>query len=265
MEGLLKELVLHQGLAKVFETLGTQGFWRAMLQLLRQLAPIDTALVVEFYADASPKVIEEFTFGATGSASSPMPHYCKGLYLLDPFYRAACERPHRGLLRLDDVAPDQFRQSEYYQLYFSREVGQDEVQFLLSFDGGAVLSLSLGASLPFDMLAIGRLMCVQSWVLAAMQRHNHRCWSESQRPPSLLDRLDRTLDAFGSGRLSQREAEIARLALRGFSSKAIAQQLTISPETVKVHRRNLYNKLGIASHAELFNSFLAQCAEREGK
>jgi DNA-binding CsgD family transcriptional regulator len=60
----------------------------------------------------------------------------------------------------------------------------------------------------------------------------------------LLDSLD--------ARLTEREIETARLILQGFSSKAIAQRLGISPETVKVHRRNLYNKLQINGHAELF-------------
>lgn len=61
---------------------------------------------------------------------------------------------------------------------------------------------------------------------------------------TLLDRFD--------ARLTAREVETARLILQGFSSKAIAQQLSISPETVKVHRRNLYHKLNVSGHGELF-------------
>ncbi|MNY57893.1 Transcriptional regulatory protein UhpA [compost metagenome] len=60
----------------------------------------------------------------------------------------------------------------------------------------------------------------------------------------LLDRLD--------ARLTERERETAQLILQGFSSKAIAQCMGISPETVKVHRRNLYHKLNVSGHAELF-------------
>ncbi|MNQ98388.1 transcriptional regulator NarP [compost metagenome] len=44
--------------------------------------------------------------------------------------------------------------------------------------------------------------------------------------------------------------------LRGNSSKAIAKRLDISQETVKVHRRNLYSKLGVSSQSELFSLFL---------
>ncbi|MNG41601.1 Transcriptional regulatory protein UhpA [compost metagenome] len=59
------------------------------------------------------------------------------------------------------------------------------------------------------------------------------------------------LEGLGA-RLTGRESETAQLILQGFSSKAIAQRLAISPETVKVHRRNLYQKLNVSGHAELF-------------
>ena len=54
------------------------------------------------------------------------------------------------------------------------------------------------------------------------------------------------------GGLTVREIDTARLILQGFSSKAIAQRMNISPETVKVHRRNLYHKLNVTGHGELF-------------
>ncbi len=36
----------------------------------------------------------------------------------------------------------------------------------------------------------------------------------------------------------------------------MAERLAISPETIKVHRRHLYNKLDISSQPELFSLFL---------
>ena len=62
---------------------------------------------------------------------------------------------------------------------------------------------------------------------------------------------------FGTSRLSDREAEVARLILLGHSSKAIARMLGNSPETVKVFRKRIHTKLGLASSAELFSLFLA--------
>jgi DNA-binding CsgD family transcriptional regulator len=65
------------------------------------------------------------------------------------------------------------------------------------------------------------------------------------------------LTHFGTSRLSDREAEVARLILQGHSSKVIAQMLGISPETVKVFRKRIHTKLGLATSAELFSLFLA--------
>jgi DNA-binding CsgD family transcriptional regulator len=78
---------------------------------------------------------------------------------------------------------------------------------------------------------------------------------------SALD-LSELFDAFGRGSLTRREREVGALVLRGHSSEAIARQLKIAPGTVKIHRKNIYAKLGIASQAELFSLFLSALTER---
>jgi DNA-binding CsgD family transcriptional regulator len=56
--------------------------------------------------------------------------------------------------------------------------------------------------------------------------------------------------------LTSREAEIVELVLQGHSSESIGLTLGISTGTVKVHRRNVYRKLGISSQTQLLSVYL---------
>ena len=49
---------------------------------------------------------------------------------------------------------------------------------------------------------------------------------------------------------TRREAEILKLIAAGLTNREIADQLVISPETVKKHAGNIYGKLNVASRTE---------------
>ncbi|PDV97455.1 LuxR C-terminal-related transcriptional regulator [Candidatus Chloroploca asiatica] len=50
--------------------------------------------------------------------------------------------------------------------------------------------------------------------------------------------------------LSEREREVLRLIAEGLSNQELAVRLHLSPQTVKVHTRNIYSKLGVSSRTQ---------------
>ena len=51
------------------------------------------------------------------------------------------------------------------------------------------------------------------------------------------------------GGLTGREAEVLRLAARGLTTKAIADELFISPKTAGHHIQHVYSKIGVSTRA----------------
>ena len=62
--------------------------------------------------------------------------------------------------------------------------------------------------------------------------------------------MQKDLPMQATSELTEREREILRLIASGASNKDIALQLFISPNTVKVHLRNIFAKIGAASRTE---------------
>jgi DNA-binding CsgD family transcriptional regulator len=56
-------------------------------------------------------------------------------------------------------------------------------------------------------------------------------------------------------RLTERERQDARLVAQGFSSKEIAQQLSIAVHTVRRHSERIFKKLGVHSRAKLMADY----------
>jgi two-component system response regulator NreC len=74
-----------------------------------------------------------------------------------------------------------------------------------------------------------------------------------RRTGSALRTLDETPCGAGDplAQLSLREREVFDLVVRGFSTKAVAQELCISPKTVETHRAHINQKLSAHSSADL--------------
>lgn len=252
----LLDLAWHRAFGQLAERLDQPNFWRALADVLGEHMALGNWAVLMF-SDDRPRIFAESPY--EGEGPDPLFHdYVQGLYLLDPFYIANRERPASGLIRLAEVAPECFRETEYYRLYFTHNVVEDEVQFNVSLDGARTLCLSLGSRSRFEPQQVALLELVRPWVCALMRQ---RLFFEAgvSEPVALSNghrhaNLEEMMARLGVP-LTARELDVIQLVLSGCSNKETAAKLDISAETVKVHRRHVYAKLKVKSQSELFKIF----------
>ncbi|HET9889467.1 MAG TPA: LuxR C-terminal-related transcriptional regulator [Mycobacterium sp.] len=90
-------------------------------------------------------------------------------------------------------------------------------------------------------------ICVDAGALADAARMRHRLRELGiRRRVKSLDRPKRGWDS-----LTDAELHVVRLAAEGYTNRAIATTLFISPHTVNTHLRHVFDKLGIRSRVDL--------------
>ena len=93
--------------------------------------------------------------------------------------------------------------------------------------------------------ALRQVVAGNGYVDVALARHTSQSRSRgSSRPPV--------------ERLSEREAQVAKLLANGFVMKEIAVQLKVSPRTLESYRARAFQKLGLKSRADLVR-FAIRC------
>ena len=258
---LKRTLDWYPALADAIRELDGPRFAPALARALRQIAPFDYTVIFGYRGEDRPLDLHD-DFGPL-KRDIFVTVYQAGPYLLDPFFHASRNDVAPGLYRMRDLAPDRFYQSEYYRSYYKQTGLTEEIGFFLATGDGARVVISLmraGHSPAFNTREMAALHAVAPVVIAAAERHWSGLAQRFGNAPEALPAetaLREAFAAFGRHRLTHREGEVVAMVLRGHSSEAIAAALQIAPGTVKIHRKNIYAKLGIGSQAELFSMFLA--------
>ncbi len=242
-------------LAAVITHIGKSDFETQLVSSLKELLPIDNAVILYYTPQHSPRLV----YNDLPPANRPthIELFLKGAYLLDPCYQAGLSG-HKGFYRLQELAPSGFRSSEYFKNHFRHTGLLDECGYLLHLNGSLV-NISLGRDETHSRFSSSQrqlLSNLASLIESLYLQH----WQQSNHHPDngkeLQIQLFSALEHFGRSVLTEREAQIIQLFLHGHSTKSIAQKLGISPETVKLHRKHSYAKLDVASQAELFFLFI---------
>ena len=180
--------------------------------------------------------------------------YADGAYLLDPLSVVDEE----GVFTLREVAPDGFEESEYYRVFCLSAGFQDEACLLIRDAQYGLVSISLLRQVSERPFAAEDKAILKA-VFPVVKSIVNQCFNASSLPPeahTVKTQLDSALENFGASLLTDRECEIAQLLLKGHSLKSISQRLGNSDETIKSHKKHIYQKLDIGSQAELFHLFL---------
>jgi DNA-binding CsgD family transcriptional regulator len=242
--------------------LGSERLPSLLVHLLKTLVPFDNAVILHYRRDEQPQIL--YNDIPPLELHKQIDVFVNGAFLLDPFYRAAIDTHASGLHRLSDLAPNGFEKTEYYRSYFKHTEIKDEIGFIIHLSAKQFINISIGRlsfsqrfnrtqiSLFEDIAAVIETICRLQWTDADSEQSN----PENKLP----GQLDSALKHFGTAFLTDRETQVVQLFLHGHSTKSIAERLGISPETVKLHRKNSYAKLDVSSQAELFHLFIDSLA-----
>lgn len=248
-----------QGVARLVEALGEPFMGEAILTFLRTQSLFDSALVLMYRRKQRPQVLADAL--AHPMRSNDIESYLAGAYLLDPMRTHALTLRKAKVVQLKDLIDEDFRASEYFRTYYAASHLSDEVNFLIPVAAEQVIAVCLERSQTLAPFADAEVERFRSWLpmLSAML-HRHVMspgWSArtaAQTPADREhDRLEARLATFGSDSLTPREHEVVQHLLSGASAPDIAGRLSVSLQTVRVHRRNIYEKLDVSSLGQLFS------------
>jgi DNA-binding CsgD family transcriptional regulator len=252
----------NAGVGRLITALGTSQFPVELVAALKAIVDFDYSVMFAYCGDARPiDLYDDFP----ASKRRVMVHaYQDGPYLLDPLFLACSRQVEPDLYRLKDLAPDRFYQGEYFRSYYVQTGLSEEIGFIAVLPGWvmAVISLMRSNNNPvFSAREFSQLRQVHPVVSAAAARHwhdLHRSFAKAEEPrPSIIQRnIDYAFRNFGKSVLTPRERDVVEYVLKGHSSEAIGKILGISAGTVRIHRKNIYIKLGINSQGELFSQFI---------
>lgn len=251
----------NEALARLITCVGQADFASQLVATLKSLVPVDDATVL-VYPDTDLPVVEYFEVPA-GLGRSTLDVFVAGAFVLDPYYQAASRDRRFGVFQLHELAPTGFRDSEYYKAWYRNCGYQDECGFLLPNGATGFINIALGRTgsrRRFSRQQVAALKAVRPVIEVLCQQH----WQARPAPAGagqaqavdLRAQLNAALADFGSSLLTEREAQVIKLVLHGHSTRTVADRLSISVETVKLHRKHAYAKLEVSSQAELFYLFL---------
>jgi DNA-binding CsgD family transcriptional regulator len=236
----------------VVEAIGGQNFLPELSNLVTKLVGFESLIVMGFEFGKPPVILYNDTTYFEEQACDK--EFLNAL-VLDPFYQLIRTGTKQGIYQLEDIAPDEFYSSQYYQKVYIQTGLKKEIGILVPCTDDFCIVLSLGLRSERET-ECDQLTCLENYaalIEAAVKSHFRLADTQDR---TIGHQLNDIFSNFGKDFLSERECQVTQLVLQGYSTKSIAPLLDVSTETVKVYRKRIHNKLNISSQSELFSLFL---------
>jgi len=169
-------------------------------------------------------------------------------------------------------------ENTYFRRHYYRKPEISQELVILGSQDGALYYTSFyrkKSEPPFNDQEVRTMRSVAGVVVKALHRHRQimlltgqnddaaqtiSAFNSKDSRAKILGHLQKVLISGPQG-LSEREAEVCAAIILGFSTEAIALNLSISANTVATHRKRAYSKLGISSQNELFSRYFSNVRE----
>jgi len=240
-----------------------RSFPNALADFLSNLINFDSLIMVAYKENYKPVMVYPLD---KGLHSPTLRMYLDQAYVLDPLYNVIKSGNPPALSRLQDIAPDSFENTEYFQQCYKDFNFVDEINLITPLDNGLAMAITIGRTARLNSITRGELNRLQE-IYPVINSLIRQFWLSQSQEYVKFERSEgamrQAISTFGGGILTKREQEIAGLILQGHSSKSISSLLNISLGTVKVHRKNIHTRLNTSSQSEIFTLFLSHLNELE--
>ncbi len=242
--------VWNREIATAVACLGSADFYAALVDALSATLPVDYPQVWR-YTDSQPEPSVLFHRLSGVQRKQQVDDYQAGLYRKDPYYQLT----HNGDIEAGFSHWRAAADDASHTLHDGLDVC-DEVVFVTQIDSHTHIHLCLmraRQALPFSAAELALLNACSPMVTQLISQHV----KVVNRPkPGVEAGVKQAVALFGRSLLTAREQDVLGLMLSGYSTRIAADKLGISTETLRRHRKNIYQKLDVSSQSEVFSLFI---------
>ncbi len=252
----------NKALAEAFIMPDTKATLRKIGDGLCALFEADAWYII-FFRPNEPPILFDYI-----DADTRRDTYEDGPYLLDPFYQAYLRGDPDGVTHERDISPKNLAGLSAITEYCCDHFGPME-EFGLAADirpdKRAFYCISrkktLGENSYFTRNDVTLLECIAPILRSQLGVLWDQVALNGRDTPYRIakhSRITNFFTSFGRDRLTEREAEVGNLMIKGFNARDVASFLDISYGTARNHMKKIYLKLKVSSQNELCGLFIEQ-------